>query len=48
VLELADSMVEGHVPKGVEVQVLSSRTIDRENPRFAGDFYLYVSLQAGR
>jgi len=31
-------MVEGHVPKGVEVQVLSSAQVDgRKNPR-AGDF----------
>jgi hypothetical protein len=31
-------MVEGHVPKGVEVQVLSSAYETEKNPRFSGDF----------
>jgi hypothetical protein len=31
-------MVEGHVPKGVEVQVLSSASSTGKNPRIAGDF----------
>jgi hypothetical protein len=33
-------MVEGHVPKGVEVQVLSSALKVEKIPRFAGDFCL--------
>jgi len=31
-------MVEGHVPKGVEVQVLSSAYETEKIPVFAGDF----------
>jgi hypothetical protein len=32
-------MVEGHVPQGVEVQVLSSAPLNPEKiPEFAGDF----------
>jgi len=36
-------MVEGHVPKGVEVQVLSSASLTEKNPRiFDGDFVLLL------
>jgi hypothetical protein len=34
-------MVEGHVPKGVEVQVLSSASLSEKNPRKLGDFVFY-------
>ena len=38
-------LVEGHVPKGVEVQVLSSAQVYRmKNPRF-GDFLLQQTLK---
>jgi hypothetical protein len=39
-------MVEGHVPQGVEVQVLSSAQVYRmKNPRF-GDFLLPEELNS--
>ena len=37
-------MVEGHVPKGVEVQVLSSAPQTEENPRETGDLVLVQAL----
>jgi len=37
-------MVEGHVPKGVEVQVLSSASEAEENPRQTGDFCSSLDL----
>lgn len=40
-------MVEGHVPKGVEVQVLSSAPIDRKIPGFAGIFVFFNSDPKG-